>query len=194
MSLATSLRAARESRQRTLHDLAKLTGITLDNLTKTEAGQPASWHTVQLLALALEVSTDDLRDEELQLPMVKTNRLNTVKLRGTPVSTEAVGTMGATLRLTRERQNRSQLDVARSAGLTPQAVSVLEQGINTGLWDTIQRLALALGITTEELRDPELRLPEPVPAKTLGRPRKPVDENAVVLPKRPRGRPRKVKE
>jgi transcriptional regulator with XRE-family HTH domain len=66
---------------------------------------------------------------------------------------------GERLQRLRERAGLSQYALARLAGLSKQAVSHLELGIREPGWETVQRLALALGASCEDFRDPGLSLP-----------------------------------
>jgi transcriptional regulator with XRE-family HTH domain len=59
---------------------------------------------------------------------------------------------GIWLREEREAAGMSQRALAREAGLSPQAVSRIERGeTQTPRWETIRRLAAALGIAPERL-------------------------------------------
>ena len=59
---------------------------------------------------------------------------------------------GIWLREEREAAGMSQRALARQAGLSPQAVSRIERGeTQTPRWETIRRLATALGIAPERL-------------------------------------------
>ncbi len=91
------------------------------------------------------------------------------------------------LRELREATGMSQYALARKAGISKQAMSHLEAGRNDPSWETVQRLALALGVDYEALADPGLTLPEVKPAK-MGRPPKAKGEEE---PPKKRGRPRK---
>lgn len=63
-TFATRLRDFREARGYTQGDLAAMAFVCRMTIVFLENGSGVpSWHTVQKLAAALEVSTDDLRDE-----------------------------------------------------------------------------------------------------------------------------------
>jgi transcriptional regulator with XRE-family HTH domain len=72
----------------------------------------------------------------------------------------------------REKAGLSQYALAKRSGLTKQAISRLEIGNREPNWLTIQLLALALDLSTEDLRDPSISLPELEPAQRRGRPPK----------------------
>jgi transcriptional regulator with XRE-family HTH domain len=88
------------------------------------------------------------------------------------------------LRGLREKAGLSQYALAGLAGISKQAMNHLEAGRNEPGWETVQRLALALGVTCEAFVDPGLSLPGVEPAR-MGRPK------AVKKPPKKRGRPRK---
>jgi len=72
----------------------------------------------------------------------------------------------------REAKGLSKYRLAELAGLTHQAMSLLESGKSEPTWATVQKLALALGVDCTAFTDPELQLPEAQPPKKAGRPRK----------------------
>jgi transcriptional regulator with XRE-family HTH domain len=78
------------------------------------------------------------------------------------------------LRERRVKVGLSQYALAKRAGVSKQTISHLESGRNEPGWETVQKLALALGVTCEAFTDPKLALPQPKeqPPKKLGRPRK----------------------
>lgn len=78
------------------------------------------------------------------------------------------------LREERERAGLSQYALAKMTGLSKQALSHLELGKREPTWQTVQLLALALGVDCRTFADPDVALPEPPtdPPKR-GRPRKP---------------------
>lgn len=75
------------------------------------------------------------------------------------------------LRQAREAKGLSQYGLAKSAGLSKQAVSSLELGVNDPSWDTVQKLAAALGVDCTAFAG-DVTIPESEPAKGRGRPRK----------------------
>jgi transcriptional regulator with XRE-family HTH domain len=89
----------------------------------------------------------------------------------------------------REAAGLSQYELARRSGLTKQAISRLEQGNQGPAWETVQRLALALGVDCRAFADPALQLPADTEPKRRGRPPKSAAE-----PARPARRGRKEKE
>jgi transcriptional regulator with XRE-family HTH domain len=72
----------------------------------------------------------------------------------------------------REGAGLTQYALAKKSGLTKQAISRLEMGTRDPGWETVQRLALALGVDYGAFADPEVRLPDPGEARRPGRPRK----------------------
>jgi DNA-binding XRE family transcriptional regulator len=56
------------------------------------------------------------------------------------------------LRQLREREGYTQAHLAMKAGLSPQAIAALEQGRRGPTWDTVRRLAYALGVSVEDFR------------------------------------------
>ncbi len=74
----------------------------------------------------------------------------------------------------REKAGLSQYALAKRSGLSKQAVSNLELGNREPNWETVQRLALALGVDYRAFADPDLRLPGEAPPAKRGRPRKEV--------------------
>ena len=82
------------------------------------------------------------------------------------------GTFGAVLLRLREAAGMSQYELAKRAGLTHQAISFLETGNRKPTWDTVQRLAMALGLDCSAFKDEGLVLPEYQPGKPGPKPRK----------------------
>jgi transcriptional regulator with XRE-family HTH domain len=66
----------------------------------------------------------------------------------------------------------SQYELAKRAGVTRQALSLLEMGEREPNWETVQRLSAALGVDCREFVDPGLKLPEREPSRPRGRPPK----------------------
>lgn len=83
-----------------------------------------------------------------------------------------LGHFASRLKQLREAAGYSQNALAEKAGLTRQALSRLELGEREPTWETVQRLATALGADCSEFNDPELEMPEEKPPSPLGRPRK----------------------
>ena len=71
----------------------------------------------------------------------------------------------------RTKAQMSPSDLARRSGLSKQALSHLELGRREPTWDTVQRLALALGVSANEFADPSVRLPDSASSPPRGRPR-----------------------
>jgi transcriptional regulator with XRE-family HTH domain len=87
----------------------------------------------------------------------------------------------------RDAAGLSQYALAKRSGITKQAVSRLEKGERDPNWETVQRLALALGVDCRAFTDPDLQLPEAAPPGKPGRPRKETQPEAPPATK-PRGR------
>jgi transcriptional regulator with XRE-family HTH domain len=58
------------------------------------------------------------------------------------------------LRLHRERQALTQLDLAQKAGITPTTISLLERGRTEARPPTVRKLAKALGVKPQDLMGP----------------------------------------
>jgi transcriptional regulator with XRE-family HTH domain len=67
--------------------------------------------------------------------------------------TAKAATFGQRLRAAREAAGLSQARLADAAGMHPNAVARLERGERHPSWHTVQLLATALDISTEQLRD-----------------------------------------
>jgi transcriptional regulator with XRE-family HTH domain len=71
-TFAQQLQDLREQAGLSQYALAKRTGLTKQAVSRLELGQrEPTWHTVQLLALALGVSSEAFSDADLQLPDVE---------------------------------------------------------------------------------------------------------------------------
>jgi len=81
--------------------------------------------------------------------------------------------------------------LAKRAGLSKQAVSRLLAGTPDPAWETVQRLARALGTDCTAFADDELEMPEETPARPRGRPKKEAPAEAVAKPAGKNGRKRK---
>lgn len=77
------------------------------------------------------------------------------------------------LRELREDAGLSQYALAKKSGVSKQALSRLEMGASEPAWETVQRLALALGVTCTAFNDPAVQVPEEKDAPPRGRPRSP---------------------
>jgi transcriptional regulator with XRE-family HTH domain len=80
-------------------------------------------------------------------------------------------TFAAKVARVREQAGITSYRLAQLSGLSKQTLSQLEAGTSQPSWETVQRLALALGVSTEVFRDSGLRLEE-APIGQRGRPRK----------------------
>src|SRR5436190_22303607 len=83
------------------------------------------------------------------------------------------GAFAARLRALREQAGLSQYALAKRSGLSKQALSRLELGENEPAWETVQLLALALGVDCREFVNQDLGLPPggAEPGRPKGRPR-----------------------
>jgi transcriptional regulator with XRE-family HTH domain len=68
------------------------------------------------------------------------------------VAREAAGAFAKKLRKLRESRGWSQQVMADKAGLTQALISYLEAGAKEPGWETVQAIADALGVRTDELR------------------------------------------
>jgi transcriptional regulator with XRE-family HTH domain len=95
----------------------------------------------------------------------------------------------------RQERGLSVYALARRTGLSDQAIHDLEGSDRQPSFETVRRLAAALGVTLDWVAGqlPAVDLPPQSPGRPRGRPRKvPVNSApAETAPKRPRGRPRK---
>jgi transcriptional regulator with XRE-family HTH domain len=83
-----------------------------------------------------------------------------IRPEGFGVAKKKRETFGARLVRLREAAGVSQYALAKMTGLTRQSLSYLEtEGGDPG-WDTVQRLAKALGLSCEAFEDEGLTLPE----------------------------------
>jgi putative transcriptional regulator len=71
----------------------------------------------------------------------------------------------------REEAGLSAYALAQRAGVSRQAISRLESGENQPSWEMVQKLALALTLSTDSFVDPSIHAVNVQPAK-VGRPRK----------------------
>src|SRR6516162_2706349 len=75
------------------------------------------------------------------------------------------------LRLLREKAGISQYRLAKQSGISKQMLSRLELNESQPSWETVQRLAKALGVDCRAFVDPNLDMPPPLgPARRRGRP------------------------
>jgi transcriptional regulator with XRE-family HTH domain len=88
------------------------------------------------------------------------------------------------LRSLRETAGLSQYALSRQAGLSKQALSHLELGIREPTWQTVQLLAVALGVSTDAFVDPNLKPAPAEPARPRGRPRKTEGTEVPAAPKK----------
>ncbi len=79
-----------------------------------------------------------------------------------------VGVFAKRLRAFCKTRGLTPAALARLTGLTRPAVGNLANGDSRPTWATVQLLALALGVSTEEFRDKRLALPKPAPPGKRG--------------------------
>jgi transcriptional regulator with XRE-family HTH domain len=68
------------------------------------------------------------------------------------------------LKALRDKAGLTQAKLAQKAGLSAQAIAALEQGTRTPTWETVRRLAMALGVGEQEFK---MRLPEGAVAEAI---------------------------
>ena len=76
------------------------------------------------------------------------------------------------LQAVRESKGITKYALAKLSGVSKQALSNLESGVREPTWDTVQKLALALGVDCTAFADQALTLPDQAPARPRGRPKK----------------------
>jgi transcriptional regulator with XRE-family HTH domain len=81
-------------------------------------------------------------------------------------------TFGEMLVRLREAAGVSQYALAKMTGLSAQGLSYLEKSDRTPSWETVQRIAKALGLNYEAFEDSGLVLPEYKPGKSGPKPRR----------------------
>lgn len=84
----------------------------------------------------------------------------------------AVARFADRLRELREAAGLTAYALAKKCGLTKQALYRLEEGSSEPTWQTVQLLAVALGVDCSAFVDPTVRPPDTEPAKRRGRPKK----------------------
>jgi transcriptional regulator with XRE-family HTH domain len=72
----------------------------------------------------------------------------------------------------REKKGVSAYALSKSCGLSRQALNKLEAGLRQPAWDTVQRIARALGLDCTAFADESIDMPEPAAPAKRGRPRK----------------------
>ena|ERR1017187_8075112 len=88
----------------------------------------------------------------------------------------------ARLRELREAAGLSQAELAERAGLSKGGIADLEQDRNRPTWDSVQKLAAALGVSCEAFNEPA----ESDEKRERGRPRKPATDTAPALARAPK--------
>jgi DNA-binding XRE family transcriptional regulator len=108
----------------------------------------------------------DVLRQELGLP-VTTSRTDVVfaLMNKTWTGTTWVDDFSLRLKAIREKGGLTQALLAEKAGLSPQAIASLEQGTRGRTWETVRRLALALGVGEEEYK---VSLPTGTDAAAIG--------------------------
>jgi transcriptional regulator with XRE-family HTH domain len=91
---------------------------------------------------------------------------------GIRVARQKRGTFGKKLVRLRKAAGVSRYALAKRTGLTLQALTYLETSDRVPSWDTVQRVARALGLSTAAFEDEGLVLPEYKPAKRGPKPKK----------------------
>ena len=75
------------------------------------------------------------------------------------------------LKAQRELAGFSQYTLSKRSGLSRQSISQLEMGMREPTWETVQRLAKALGLSCESFIDAGIELPDAEPPRPRGRPK-----------------------
>ena len=101
---------------------------------------------------------------------------------------EKAETFGAKLLRIRTEREMTRYALAKKCGLSQAGLSKLESGERQPAWDTVQKIALALGVGCSEFVDPSLALPEEQEAKPRGRPRKAADAPVAKPARKPRAK------
>jgi putative transcriptional regulator len=68
------------------------------------------------------------------------------------------------LKALRDKAGLTQVKLAQKAGLSAQAIAALEQGTRAPTWETVRRLAMALGVGEQEFK---MHLPEDAVAEAM---------------------------
>jgi transcriptional regulator with XRE-family HTH domain len=122
-NFATRLTALRERAGLSQYRLAQLTGLTRQAMSLLEMGDTApSWLTVQLIALALDVSYDALADPTLSLPEDEVNP------RGRPPKVEREEATGGNGDRAAQRNWKRKL-MRRSKGVRREALKLAQASI-----------------------------------------------------------------
>jgi transcriptional regulator with XRE-family HTH domain len=82
-------------------------------------------------------------------------------------------TFGEKVGRLREERSLSRYALAKMTGITQAGLAKVEGDESQPTWDTVQKIALALGVDCTTFVDSNLELPTPRPPVKLGRPRKP---------------------
>jgi transcriptional regulator with XRE-family HTH domain len=94
----------------------------------------------------------------------------------------------------RTEQGLTRYALAKKCGLSQAGLLKLENGERQPAWDTVQKIALALGVECTAFTDSSIQLPEEQEPKKRGRPKQvPLEPPAVAKPAAParKGRARK---
>ena len=108
--------------------------------------------------------------------------------------TKGPETFGAKVARLREERSLSRYALAKKTGITQAGLAKVEQDGTQPTWDTVQKLALALGVSCSEFVNPALALPVEQPPKPRGRPKKAEAPPADAPPPEPARKPRAKKE
>ena len=104
--------------------------------------------------------------------------------------TKGPETFGAKVARLREERSLSRYALAKKTGITQAGLAKVEQDGTQPTWDTVQKLALALGVSCSEFVNPALALPVEQPPKPRGRPKKAEAPPADAPPPEPARKPR----
>lgn len=123
--IGAKLRRLREQKGLTLHELSQRSGVSLAHISEIERGRStASLKTLEKLALALEVSTSYLLQEERR------------------------ETLGSKVRRLREKMGLTQKELADQVGISHSLIGQIETDRIQPSLATLSRLAEALGVSS----------------------------------------------
>lgn len=105
-----------------------------------------------------------LRQELGLAPDVNRTNIVFTLMNKTWTGTEWLDDFAIRLKALREKVELTQAQLAAKAGLSPQGIAALEQGIRSPTWDSVRRLAIALGVGEEKFK---AKLPTGVEANAV---------------------------
>ena len=100
---------------------------------------------------------------------------------------QSAETFAHRLRALRERVGMTKYMLAKRTGLNKQTLLNLESGKSIPSWETVQKLALALGVSCQEFVDAAVTIP-PADTTAPGKPGRPRKQRTPATAGRARGR------